>query len=124
MAEQIFNALQAAEYLKLSRRQVDRYIETGKLVAVKKGRAWHITKSALDNLERPQRGGYDAVMVGKLIKSRKNAEKLLDDKMESDSWTEAEREIVRDERSAFDEVATKSEWNKQSTYQHNTVQIS
>ena len=124
MEEPIFNALQAAKYLKLSRRQVDRYIEAGKLVAVKKGVAWQITKSALDNIQRPQRGGHDRVMVGKLIRSRKNAEKLIDDKMESDSWTEAEREIVRDERSAFDEVATKSEWNKQSTYQHNTVQIS
>ena len=112
MAEQIFNALQAAEYLKLSRRQVDRYIEAGKLKGKKKGGAWHIKKSALDNLERPQRGGYDAVMVGKLIRSRKNAEKLLDDKMESDSWTEAEREIIREERSAFDELATKSEWKK------------
>ena len=112
MAEQIFNALQAAKYLKLSRRQVDRYIETGKLKGEKKGGAWHIKKSALDNLERPQRGGYDAVMVGKLIKSRKNVEKLLDDKMESDSWTEAEHEIIRGERSAFDEVATKSEWKK------------
>ena len=112
MAEQIFNALQASKYLKLSRRQVDRYIETRKLKGEKKGGAWHIKKSALDNLERPQRGGYDGVMVGKLIKSRKNVEKLLDDKMESDSWSEAEREIVRGERSAFDEVATKSEWNK------------
>tara|TARA_Y100000034_G_scaffold82142_1_gene98452 strand:+ start:312 stop:650 length:339 start_codon:yes stop_codon:yes gene_type:complete len=112
MEEPIFNAQQAAEYLKLSRRQVDRYLEAGTLVAVKKGGAWHIKKSALDNLERPRRGGYDAVMVGKLIKSRKNAEKLIDDKMESDSWTEAEHEIIRGERSAFDEVATKSEWKK------------
>ena len=112
MEEQIFNALQAAKYLKLSRRQVERYIEAGKLKGKKKGRAWQITKSALDNIERPQRGGYDAVMVGKLIKSRKNAEKLIDDKMESDSWTEAEKEIIRGERSAFDEVATKSEWKK------------
>ena len=112
MAEQIFNALQAAEYLKLSRRQVDRYIEAGVLMGKKKGGAWHIKKSALDNLERPQRGGYDAVMVGKLIKSRKNAEKLIDDKMESDSWTESEHEIIQGERSAFDEVATKSEWKK------------
>ena len=112
MEEPIFNALQAAKYLKLSRRQVDRYIEAGKLVAVKKGGAWQITKSALDNIQRPQRGGHDRVMVGRLIKSRKNVEKLLDDKMDSDSWTEAEREIVRGERSAFDEVATKSEWKK------------
>ena len=112
MAEQIFNALQAAKYLKLSRRQVDRYLEAGTLVAVKKGRTWQITKSALDNIQRPQRGGHDRVMVGKLIKSRKNAEKLIDDKMESDSWTEAEHEIIQGERSAFDEVATKSEWKK------------
>ena len=112
MEEPIFNALQAAKYLKLSRRQVDRYLEAGTLVAVKKGRAWQITKSALDNIQRPQRGGHDRVMVGKLIKSRKNAEKLLDDKMESDSWTEAEHEIIQGERSAFDEVATKSEWKK------------
>ena len=110
MAEQIFNAREAADYLNLGRRQVERYIETGKLVAVKKDRTWHITKSALDNIQRPQRGGHDRVMVGRLIKSRKNAEKLIDDKMDSDSWTEAEREIVRGERSAFDEVARKSGW--------------
>jgi len=110
MTEQFFNAREAADYLNLSRRQVDRYIEAGKLVAVKKDRTWHITKSALDNIQRPQRGGHDRVMVGRLIKSRKNAEKLLDDKMDSDSWTEAEREIVRGERSAFDEVARKSGW--------------
>ena len=110
MTEQIFNAREAADYLNLSRRQVDRYIEAGKLVAVKKGVTWQIAKSALDNIQRPQRGGHDRVMVGRLIKSRKNAEKLLDDKMDSDSWTEAEREIVRGERSAFDEVARKSGW--------------
>ena len=110
MEEQIFNALQAAEYLKLSRRQVEYYLADGKLEGKKKGRTWQISKSALDNLKRPQRGGYDRVMVGKLIRSRKNAEKLLDDKMDSDSWTEAEREIVRGERSAFDEVARKSGW--------------
>ena len=56
MAEQIFNAREAADYLNLSRRQVDRYIEAGKLVAVKKGVAWQITKSALYNIQRPQRG--------------------------------------------------------------------
>ena len=110
MTEQFFNAREAADYLNLSRRQIDRYIEAGKLVAVKKGVAWQITKSALDNIQRPQRGGHDRDMVGRLIKSRKNAEKLLDAKMDSDSWTEAEREIVRGERSAFNEVARKSGW--------------
>ena len=112
MEEPIFNALQAAKYLKLSRRQVDRYLEAGTLVVVKKGRAWQITKSALDNVQRPQRGGHDRVMVGKLIRSRKNAEYLIDEKMYQDSWSETEKEIIRDERSAFDEVATKSEWKK------------
>ena len=110
MAEQIFNIAEAAVYLKLSRRQVDYYLGDGRLKGIKKGRVYQIKKSALDNIQRPERGGHDRVMVGRLIKSRKNAEKLLDDKMDSDSWTEAEREIVRGERSAFDEVARKSGW--------------
>ena len=32
MTEQIFNAREAADYLNLGRRQVERYIETGKLI--------------------------------------------------------------------------------------------
>ena len=110
MAEQIFNIAEAAVYLKLSRRQVEYYLADGRLKGIKKGRVYQIKKSALDNIQRPERGGHDRVMVGRLIKSRKNAEKLIDDKMDSDSWTEAEREIVRGERSAFDEVARKSGW--------------
>ena len=110
MVEETYSVPEAAEKLGRSTRRIYDWIKNGNLKATKIENQWVISESAIQAAEAPGKSGYIWMITGKYIKSRQAAQKLLDDKMDSDSWTEAEREIVRGERSAFDEVARKAGW--------------